>query len=618
MKRFIRISGLGAFVIVTAAIACTGIFLADGIVKSAIESAGSSAAGAKVELKNADISLKNPIGLTLTGLQVADKDSPMENLIQVDRITFLMDGGMILRKKLIVENMAVEGMAFGIKRSSSGALPVTRAASNNATKDKKATKPSSKKDSSKSSAEPFLTLDAPNIKDVFEKENLKTLQLANEYKDQLKAKQKAWEQRAKKLPNAKSIDTYKSRINKATKGKITIKNLQDRTKQVENVRKDVERDLKTIKAASKDLKADTKRFKKQYKTIKDAPKQDLDRLAKKYSLTPEGLKNLSSQFFGGSILALTEKTVNYYEKAQPYIEHYSEQQATKPKHERGKGIDVRFTEHNPQPDFKIERIAATAMLSYGQVAGTVNNITNAQDITGRPTTFEFSSQELKDMDTLVLNGALDRRTPGQKRDSFDLKATDIGLKNMVLSSSESFPVSMSNARLNLNVTGTINEGEMDTTITAKFSSVSIEAGGNSGGVIASTIASSLKGVTAFNLTAKLTGPVGDPEMSISSNLDNVLRNAASRAVNKQARRFRKNLRQEIRSRTAAKLSELEKQLGALTGLDKDVTARLTNLKNLEKEAENIKKRLRKQLENEVNKQKHKAEEELKDKLKKLF
>ena len=48
MKRFIRIWGLLAFVIVTILITVTGYFLADSLIKKSIETAGTNAASAKL------------------------------------------------------------------------------------------------------------------------------------------------------------------------------------------------------------------------------------------------------------------------------------------------------------------------------------------------------------------------------------------------------------------------------------------------------------------------------------------------------------------------------------------------------------------------------------------
>jgi competence protein ComGC len=62
MKRWIRWQGLLAFVVVIVLVAVFWFFFVDNIVKNNIEKYGSKAVGAKVEVKEADLSLI-PFGL---------------------------------------------------------------------------------------------------------------------------------------------------------------------------------------------------------------------------------------------------------------------------------------------------------------------------------------------------------------------------------------------------------------------------------------------------------------------------------------------------------------------------------------------------------------------------
>ncbi|MCK4910773.1 MAG: TIGR03545 family protein, partial [Thermodesulfovibrionales bacterium] len=566
MKRFVRIWGLLAFAIVTILITVTGYFLADTLIENAIEAVGTKAAGAKVELQSADLTLA-PLGLTLTGLKVADSNKPMTNIMQVDRIAFLIDGGMILRRKLIIQDMAVEGMAFGTKRSTSGAIS-RGPAKDSASKDKSGQ--AKKKKPEEPAEDPLLTLDTPDIDEILKQEDLMTLRLASELEQEISSSRNMWESRYRELPDKKALKSYETRIKKATKGSVSASNIKKRAKELKTIRNDINRDMDNVKKAADGLKKDIHELKKKLKRLKAAPGEDVDRLANKYSLTPEGLGNLSRYFFGGKILAWVEMARSYYEKAEPYIEQYQRRQAEKPEHERGKGINVRFKEHDPKPDFLIERTAALVRLSYGNVGGEIRHITNAQHITGIPTTFAFESDALTGMDSMTFTGTLDHRNPGKGRDDFQFVATGLGISNTVLSSSGSFPVSMESADMDINIYTVISGGNVASMIKAEFSSVTISAGGTDSGMIADTLASALEGVTEFSLTAKLTGTLGTPEMELSSDLDEVLRNAAGRAVKQQAREFRKKLEAEVRARTGADLSRIEGQIGSLDELQKSM------------------------------------------------
>jgi uncharacterized protein (TIGR03545 family) len=582
MKRFIRIYGLVAFVVVTAVLACSYYFLADSLLKCAVEEAGTRAAGAKVELKEADLTLM-PLGITLTGLEVTDKDTPMTNLIEVDRIAFLMEGGMALRKKLIVKDMAVEGIAFGTERSHSGALPVE------AKKEKK-------KDTEEASEAPggmsMFSLDVPDIDEVLNREELNTLKLAGELETDIKGKQDQWAKRIAELPDAEDLKKYEARIKSELEGKKKPAEIAKAVTELKKIRDEINRDIKSVQTASNDLEAEVKAVELKVNELKRAPQDDVNRLAKKYSLTPEGLGNMSTYFFGDRIQKYVRQARKYHGMATPYIEEYKKRKPDKPKHVRGKGIDVRFKEYNPRPDFLIERTAATATLSYGDIEGEIKDITTEQNITGKPTDFELSGTKLEGMDSLKLSGSLDHRKPEAGRDSFNITANGLGVDGVELSSSKDFPVKLSKAKLNVKTDGVLSGGKIDATIKARFSSVRMQAGKKgSGGAISKTIASSLESVRKFSLTARVTGDPESPKIDISSDLDKILKQAAQKAVRDQANLFKKDLEKKVRALTGGKIKELDSSAGSLGGLRNQLKDSEKRLKGTLEEAKKEPKKL---------------------------
>ncbi len=93
----------------------------DGWVKGVIEGAGTRAVGAKVELDAADLSLF-PVGLSLTRLQVTNPKTPMTNAVEVAKVRMGLDGLNLLRRKVIIEEMALEGLRLSTPRTTSGAV----------------------------------------------------------------------------------------------------------------------------------------------------------------------------------------------------------------------------------------------------------------------------------------------------------------------------------------------------------------------------------------------------------------------------------------------------------------------------------------------------------------
>lgn len=565
MNRFIRIYGLLAFVVVTVALASVYFLLADWLLKRTVEKAGTRAAGAKVELKDADLTLI-PLGITLTGLEVTDRDATMRNLIEVDRIAFLMDGGMALRRKVIVKEMAVEGIAFGTPRSYSGELPA---------RIKREKKKEAEEAKAPPSGPPMFSLNVPDIDDVLKKEQLETLRLAKELEADIKGTHDQWQKRIAELPDADDIRNYETRIKSALEGNKTPAEIARNVTELKAVRDEIDRDIKSIRTASRDLNTELRSVEQKLNELRDAPRKDVDRLVRKYSLTPEGLGNMSTYFFGGRIQDYVMKARKYYALAAPYIKQYRERKPEKPKHERGTGVDVRFTEFNPRPDFLIERTAAAATMSYGDIEGEVTDITTEQGITGKPTDFRFEGSKLKGLDSLALTGSIDHRRPGASRDSFNITAAGLDVDRVKLSSSGDFPVMLRRAKLDIISDGVLSDGAIDATIRAGFSSVRLQAGGKDDSAIARTISSALEGVRNFSLNARITGDPESPKIDISSDLDGVLRGAADRAVRDQANQFRRDLERKVRARTGARIREIESSAGSLSNLQ----GRLQNSEN---------------------------------------
>ena len=121
MKKWIRWRGLGAFLAVVVIFALFWLLFVDGYVERMIEKYGTRVVGGTVELADADLSLF-PAGLELADIQITDPDRPMTNAVEIARISLSLDSLNLLRRKVIIEEMALEGVQLNTPRKTSGAL----------------------------------------------------------------------------------------------------------------------------------------------------------------------------------------------------------------------------------------------------------------------------------------------------------------------------------------------------------------------------------------------------------------------------------------------------------------------------------------------------------------
>jgi hypothetical protein len=108
-----------------AAIALVGLLLLfvfrDRIARAVAVQAGQAAFGARVDL--ARLASKLDPGVELAGVAVADRNEPMRNLFEFERLAAGASLGPLLSGRLHVEELALEGLRFGGERKESGALP---------------------------------------------------------------------------------------------------------------------------------------------------------------------------------------------------------------------------------------------------------------------------------------------------------------------------------------------------------------------------------------------------------------------------------------------------------------------------------------------------------------
>ena len=405
MTKWIRWWGLGVFLALVAVFALLWLFVIDGFVENIIEEQGTELVGAKVELDNTDLSLF-PTGLVLTRLQVTDPEKPMTNAVEVARISMGLDGLNLLRRKVIVEEMTVEGVQFGTARAYSGAV-----------RDRPEARPGEEE---KEAVFTLPSFEVPNVQEILEKEELETFKLIETLKADIQREREAWEERLKELPGKAEFAKYKERIDQlksSTKGGIG--GILGGVEEVQSIKKEIEQDLEQIKTARKEFKEKTDLLKKRLAQAKAAPKNDVTRLQNKYSLSPQGLANMSQALLGSQIGSWVHQTAAWYEKVKPFLERVPTEAGKKAGPEvqkplRGKGVDVRFKEFQPLPDFLIRLANVSLNLDVGVISGKVEDITPDQAILGKPLTFAFSGEQLKDLQSMRLQGTLDHIVPRKK------------------------------------------------------------------------------------------------------------------------------------------------------------------------------------------------------------
>ncbi|MDA3785463.1 MAG: TIGR03545 family protein [Deltaproteobacteria bacterium] len=562
MKSMIRWPGLGLFAVVVLLLFLFFYFLVDGMIKRTIERQGSALVGAQVDLGAADLSFF-PMGLRLSRLQITNPDAPLRNIVEIEQLAMSIAPLPLLERKIIIEEMTATGVRPDTARQSSGALPEYAAGEKDAA-------PAAKK------GVKLPTLQIPDIKEVLAKEELTSVALAREYQAQVKADTAKWQQRLAELPNQNKMAEYRARLSKI-KSSSGLAGLIGGATELVALKKEIEADMERLQTAQKEFSEAAASNKQGLAEVQSAPQQDIKRLKDKYSLSPEGLGHLSSLLFGAKTGGMVEQALAWHEKMQPLLQRRKEKKAgtevVKPL--RGEGVMVRFQEETPLPDFLIRHIDVSVLLEAGGFGGTIKNVTPDQDRLGEPLSFAFSGDDLQGLRAITLDGVLDHVNTAQPRDSVNLAINGYAVNNMVLSSTESLPVTIASGLADFMAQAVVEQRQVNAQVQAQLKAANFAITPvQPDNAISQALAGALADVSKAGVKARVTGTVDDYQVQLSSDLDSLLKEAAANAVKSQTARFEQQLQESIRAKTKGPVADAANSFGDFSALAEELKARL--------------------------------------------
>lgn len=576
MKNWIRWKGLVAFAITAAVIVLVWVLVVDVVVKRTIEAVGTRAVGARVDLAEADLSLF-PAGLELTGLAVTNPDAPMQNAIEIGRMKMDLDTGYLIKRKVIVNDMIMEALRFGTPRNTSGEVPglARKQATEKETDVSDVSRKALEKVCGKFS---MPSLSRPDVKAILAKEPLASIGMANDLKTKIEAEQAHWQKELTRLADEKTLQAYQARVQKLKSAGGSLGSILGTAGEARQLQADIRKDLNLLQQAQTALTADLKNYRQQVDALSKAPLKDIDRLMEKYSLSAEGLANLSQLIFGTRLCDWVQTAAHWYRKIEPYIGQVkvgTDEAPAEAEPLRGEGKNIRFAETPPMPDFLIRQLKVNAQVTAGDLTGKAENITLDQNVLGSPMTFAFLGRQLKQIASLSLIGTADYVKPDQPKNKARLTIDGLTLDDLPLVREETFPLTLKQATGDLNLNLETAGNNLDATLKADFSDVAfLTASTGQQTDIASAIGSAITGIDKFSLNADIAGTWQAYSVDVSSDLDQALKSAVGNLVKKESAKFQDALQQQISARLKDPLQQTRGNLADLAGLEKELSKRL--------------------------------------------
>jgi uncharacterized protein (TIGR03545 family) len=558
MATWFRWQGLVVFLLLAVGGALFAFLFADVFLKQFVERTGTRLVGARIDLEGARLSFFPP-ALTLTGLQVANPEEPMANALEVARITGTLDGPSLLRRRLIIDEMRVEGIRLNTPRTSSGAM---RKPPGNATRR-----------SEKLFGFEVFAPSLPGVERMVEQAGLQSPKLAVALQVESKRAKERWEKRLTDLPGSDKAAEYRRRIEALRE--------TTETGAAPGLRKDILRDLQKVTAAQQEFAAEKASLRERAVQLERAPLEDFRRLREQSSASPQGLTSFSQLFFGPRLTLWVERALLWHERLQPFLRRVGSQKGVvKPL--GGAGFDVRFKEHQPLPDFLIRSVKAAAQLELGEVAGRVRNLTPDENVLGEAMTFAFAGEGLPRASSLTLEGEADRLSRSTESDTMRLRIKDFRVENEIISEFAGAPVTLMAGTGTLEAQALFNNAGIffDLNLALDSARFSVEQG-QASVAVREALSSALGRTERFNVKANVRGTVKEYRVNIASDLEETLKEAVAAEVKGQFAKVEDQVRSVMAAKLTGPFQEVRGNMEALEGVARDLENRLAQLTELQ-------------------------------------
>ncbi len=552
---------IAAFVVL---IALVWWVVVDRVVEMVIESEGSKAVGARVDVASADLSLL-PASLEVVGIDVTDPSKPMTNAMAIQRVYSDIELLPLIQRKVIINNLRMEGIRLNTPRTSSGALPQSKRPAAEAA-------PLPPWLVQMCEADDGVQFSFPSVKEILSKEQLQSLQLADELRGRLTTFKSQWQQNLKDLPSKEELEALQSKLNGLKGSKRGLASLLGSASELQKLHADVTGKLDRIKSAQKEFQTRLTDLKQQSAQLTRAPLKDVQRLKAKYALSPEGAANISRMLFGPKICDWWQTGYQWYAKLKPYLGD----QAGGPSADSKPG--GKTDKKAPPPFFLIRQLHIDALLKTGQFTGKASDITSVPEVLGRPMTFKLLGRQLEKIKGINMTGTIDLIEPGNPKHTINLLVQQLALRNLNVSESENLPLAIAKALADVQLDLNLKGPKLDALIDAKLESVQMAIQKAAGSEMNAALADALQAVTRFGLTALVRGTNPDYETRIESDLDQVLQQAVAQIVRKAGSRLETQLKAAISEKTSGAIDGVQGELKGMDALGAQLAQRL-NLGN---------------------------------------
>ncbi|NUM58949.1 MAG: TIGR03545 family protein [Bdellovibrionaceae bacterium] len=642
----IRWEAIIPFIIFTAVIFFYFKLFFDLHLKNLMELIGYHSLGAEVNIAKVETSFTKA-SLKISGIELTNPERPSHNNLVIGEIRFSLLWDALLRAKFVVEEAAVENIGFDQKRKYPGKVKPPEPEKESAIKKEADKLKEEALEKAKTEYQDNVLGNIANLMSggsqqgeldklkgqIISKEKMKT------FEESLKAKQKDWEERIKKLPKAAEFQAIGDNLKKVkTSGFNNLDELNQSVKEIQKNLDEANNKIKEINIAKTSLDADIKFTDEGLKEIKNQIEKDIKDLEAHFKIPKIDAKSIAVALFKrytGPYLGKInhyKSLVNKYAPPNLLKKNKEEPEIQIQPKPREKGVVYEFGKPNSYPLFWIKKTLVTSRFvmnsmtpdsslplssfhQMGNIKGEIENITSNQSLIGKPTiatlSGDFPAEEILGFKTQLT-------IDNTKKDSqIDLNLTvdSYPLSQKELINSEEIQLSFDKAKGSLkSQLHLLNYKNLTLKVENEFREIdyAVQAKNKDVESILKNVFSTAK---TTNLIASGKGILPSVDLDIESDLGGKIQKGFEKEIQAKIDEARKKIKALVDAEIEKQKEAIEKQVKIFKDqIQSEIQKLQVQAEGQKKLAENKTEEAKKDFERKAEAEKKKAENEAKKKV----
>lgn len=472
-KSILRWEAIIPFVVIWTVVAIYFTVFFDLHFKKALEWGGYKVIGAEVNIGDLKSSFTQA-HIEIKKIQITNADQPMKNVVEIGSIRFGMLWDALLRVKFVINEAAIEQIAFNTPRTHRGKVAPPPPPPAPGEKSKLEEYKQQFLTTAQEQAGDNVLADAIALLSGSDVENqlkqleskLPSKELVEKFEKDIKTKETEWNAKIKTLPQQKDLDALNNKLKGIKTDRFSgPQEVLISLKQLDEILKEGDSMYKNVQTTANDLQSDIKNVEKDFKVIETQIKTDIKTLETHFKIPNLDPKAITMSLFNKQIQPYKAKFFKYKSMAEKYIppnllkkaDGSTEETPQIQPHPREEGISYEFAKKNAYPLFWIKRAGISSQAGLtpgaGNIAGEILHITSHQKIIGLPTTAtlkgNFPPQQIRGFGMkLVLDN-----TKQESLITYDVNVGSYPLSEKILVSSSDVEIGFKKADGQLNISG---------------------------------------------------------------------------------------------------------------------------------------------------------------------